>query len=613
MAEKIKVSLYKMDHEREMSDLINKLNKEKYLPVDLLEESKWDYSLWLYYHKERANPPYWKNFLDSSQIIDNTKNPNILTINKFEWWNESFIFTISISSNIYFVTWGQWHNIIKDFIQDDFGMDILSRLITDDEHILRAVREKYIVWGMIWSSKFFRKNYNFLENESFWKIYQELKANLDKKIIKQYFWFNEEDLNCIATSSFSLNKSTDFNQLFQLIDWCEDIMKIEPKIIFNSVIKITKSKNTDLINYLEKWLILRIQKADHYLCNENFEDYLLKSKKYRIDGTSYFDQLEFDRVESVNDILQRVVKDKEDPDKVFFDKILKLDLFSLDENDKILTRWKLFNHILWEYELTDDEFKRINIYRDRNSDKRIQWKNYFFIDWNWYQIKDKFIDDLNHSCGSFILNNFEEDFLGKKWVWIQKTKKKDDVSFKEWGFNEAFIWENNTIVLDRVLVDGIEICDILKYDKDNLYIVHVKKGFDQNMRDLSHQLAISASRIIQDKADDYKIIWELYDSLSNKKTSKVSYFIKASGQVDKYTREEFINLFKKNIVFVLAFMDPTNRNIITSIEEKDKQYKINAYGSNIAKFSLNNLVKSMKENDCEFKITQIFNQIQKWK
>jgi hypothetical protein len=29
-------------------------------------------------------------------------------------------------------------------------------------------------------------------------------------------------------------------------------MELEPKIVFNSVVKIIKNKNSDLINYLEK-------------------------------------------------------------------------------------------------------------------------------------------------------------------------------------------------------------------------------------------------------------------------------------------------------------------------------------------------------------------------
>ena len=607
MSEKIKTSVYKMDLQRKFDDLINLFKKEKYIDVPLLENKKEEYNLFLYYHKKVSNPPYWKKFLKSTNIIDESKTE---ILEEKRSINESFIFIISINNNIYFITWGQGHNIIKDFVQNDFWMDILSRLITDDEHILRAVREKYIIWGMIWSSKFFRKNYNFLENESFWKIYNELKANLDKKIIKEYFWFNEKDLNCIATSSFSLNKSTDFEQLFSLINWCEEIMKKEPTIIFNSVIKVIKSKNKDLINYLEKWLILKMEEENYYLCHENFEKYLSQAKKYTINWTQYFDNLEFDKIENFSDISERINNDWEDVNRVFFDKILKLYLFSFDEDNNILTEWKLFNHILWEYELTDKEFDKINVIRDRNAKKYIQGKNYFFIDWNWYQIKDKFVEDLDNNCGSFIKKNIKENFLDKKWIWNEVIKKwKKDKSFNEWKFNESFIGEENTIVLDKILVDQIEICDLLKYDDNKIYIIHVKKGFDQNMRDLTHQLAISASRIIQDKTNNYKMIWRLYDSLKEKNKSSVSYFKKASKQSEKYTKEEFIDLFKKEIIFVLAFMDPANKDILKNIEEKDNKYKINNFSSNIAKFSLNNLVKTMKENDCNFKITQIFNEI----
>jgi hypothetical protein len=615
MSEKIKISIYKKDEDVNIDDILSYLTKVKYSKIELLQDEKNDFKLNLYYNKRRPSIPNWKDFLKWSWLINEAKSKEILKYVSEKWWNESFVFIFSNSINTYFVTWWQWHNVISLFIQDDFWMDILSRLITEDEHILRAVKEKYLVWWILWSSKFFRKNYNFLENESFWKIYNELKANLDKDIIKKYFWFNAWDLNCIATNSFTLNKYLDFNELFYILNWCENIIKdLPPKIIFNSVEKIIKNRNSDLLTYLQNWLIEKIKQEDHYLCHDDFEKYLSEAKKYKIYWDTYLETLEFYELERISNILNKILGDWKYPD-IIFNKILNLSIVSYDENDEILTEWKLINHIIWEYELLDKEFEKINEYRTRRAEKKISWKSYFFIDWNWFIIKDKFLEDLDNKCWRFINNNYVNWILHKKWEVIEKTnwKWKKYKTFIENQFNSSFFWENNFIVLDKVIVNEIEICDILKYDSDNLYLIHVKKWFDQNIRDLTNQIFISSSRILHDKANGFSLIWDLYDEIISKKTSTDTYFKSVWNQIDesKFPKSEFIKLFNKNIIYVLAFMDEWNRDIkACCIEDTSSwisKFKISEYSSNIAKFSLNNLILSMKDNDSNFIITQIFN------
>lgn len=615
MSEKIKISIYKKDFDVNIDDVLKYLHKINYSKIELLQDEKNDYKLWLFYNKRRPCIPNWKDFLKSSRLIDESKSKEVLKYVSEKWWNESFVFIFVNKENAYFITWWQWHNAISGFIQDDFWMNILSRLITEDERILRAVKEKNLVWWILWSSKFFRKNYNFLENESFWKIYNELKANLDKEIIKKYFWFNVWDLNCIATNSFTLNKHLDFNELLLILNWCENIIKyLEPKIIFNSVEKIVKARNEDLLTYLENWLIEKIKQEDHYLCHDDFEKYLLEAKKYKIYWDAYLETLEFCELERVSNILDKILDTWENPD-IFFNKILNISIVSYNENNEILTEWKVINHIIWEYELSDIEFDKINEYRTRMVEKKIYWKNYFFIDWNWFVIKDKFLEDLDNKCWKFITKNYVFWVLNKKWELIEKISTKWDKykTFIENQFNSSFFWENNFIVLDKVTVNEIEICDILKHDDDNLYLIHVKKWFDQNMRDLTNQIFISSSRILHDKANGFSLIWDLYDKILSKKTSADAYFKSVWNQIDesKLPKSEFIKLFNKNIIHVLAFMDEWNKDIkACCIEDTSSwisKFKINEYSSNIAKFSLNNLIISMKENDANLIITQIFN------
>lgn len=61
----------------------------------------------------------------------------------------------------------------------------------------------------------------------------------------------------------------------------------------------------------------------------------------------------------------------------------------------------------------------------------------------------------------------------------------------------------NTLVFDTVTPENIEACDILKWDDEFVYVIHVKKGFDTSMRDLAAQVSITAKRIRNDRKTDY--------------------------------------------------------------------------------------------------------------
>lgn len=84
-----------------------------------------------------------------------------------------------------------------------------------------------------------------------------------------------------------------------------------------------------------------------------------------------------------------------------------------------------------------------------------------------------------------------------------------------------------------------------------------------------------------------------------KKSSSDDYFRRAGNQTDNFTKDEFLNLFiSRKLVFVLAVLDTgDDRNLKTNLSD---------FGSNIAKFSLQELVKGMKGIDVSLRFSQIF-------
>ena len=141
-----------------------------------------------------------------------------------------------------------------------------------------------------------------------------------------------------------------------------------------------------------------------------------------------------------------------------------------------------------------------------------------------------------------------------------------------------------------------EPCDILQWDKETLYLIHVKASFGNMMRDLCSQVLISASRISQ-AVSRKDFIEKIYNAMQSKIGAEDPYFEEVGRQSERLTKEEFIALFEKKLVFVLAILDTG--------EKERRLSNITEFNSNIAKFSLQELTRNMRGLDVELRIAQI--------
>jgi uncharacterized protein (TIGR04141 family) len=595
--EKLQIAIYKINEESNLfsetenmlSTLSDHVKDKGFSPQELKSNLNDNYQIELFYKKNPLKPK-WKLFLK-----DVAKNKQDI-LKENQSWSESFVILLlnSSSKNLYAVAGGLGYHAIQEFIDDDFGVDILSRLISKEDKILKSVKEKSVMGGILGTTKFFRKDYNLFENDGFGKIYQELKSGLNKDILKNKFGFSDEDLtkdsSCIAKTSFKINKSITFDQMFQIIDGCENIYNDETltPISINNVEKIIKKKDEQLVTDLEKELSNQFWKRfsgetgsyDFDICHKDFENYLTASKyiiRKNISKNNFFDDFEFCNLENIDELFNKIKKldDKPNNQEELFELIKSLKIFSYSEEDEKnpLTKGWIFHHIFGDVSLNNER--------------------YFLIDNGWYKIKDEFISDLNNSCKSFIENHYDENLSE---IWNYPAEKEND-------FNAKFISDNpendKVLVLDKITPENIEPCDILKWDDENIYFYHVKAGFGNTMRDLCSQVFISANKLKNDINSSKDYIGKIYDDLVSKKSSSDDYFKKAGSQTDNITKDEFLNLFtNKKLVFVLSVLDTgKDRNLKTNLSD---------FSSNIAKFSLQKLVKGMKGIDMNLRFSQIF-------
>lgn len=277
-------------------------------------------------------------------------------------------------------------------------------------------------------------------------------------------------------------------------------------ISINNVEKLVKKKNEKLVKDLEKELSSQLWKRfseetgsyDFDICHKDFENYLTASKyiiRKNISKNNFFDDFVFCNLENINELFNKIkdLDDKPSNQDELFELIQSLKIFSYSEEDQSnpLTEGWILHHIFGDVSWNDER--------------------YFLIDNGWYKIKDEFIINLNNSCKSFIENHYDENLSE---TWSYPTEKEND-------FNAKFISDNpkdnKVLVLDKITPENIELCDILKWDDENIYLYHVKAGFGNTMRDLCSQIFISANKLKNDINSSKDYIEKIYDQLANKK------------------------------------------------------------------------------------------------
>lgn len=250
--------------------------------------------------------------------------------------------------------------------------------------------------------------------------------------------------------------------------------------------------------------------------------------------------------------------------------------------------------------------KALKSTKERNLTGGIQGEVKFFRnDHNLYE-NDSFGKMYNELNASLTKQNLIDSF-GFKRTDLQgdiSSKIYDGPEMKLWAegteneYNNSYLQNNGCFVFDKFTPRNIEACDVLRVEDDTLYFYHVKKGFDNSMRDLCSQVMIAGKKVFEDVKSEYEYLQELYDDVKNN-NGKTSYYKNAKGQFGSVSKSEFIQLLRnKKVVFVLAVLDSAKneRDLVTNLED---------FESNIAKFALIELSKYMNGLGANFQILQL--------
>lgn len=552
---KIQADIYKLDSvglssdpEKNIVTIVNKhsTNKEnyKYTEIELNPEIRklHNFRVKLYINKKHSSIPDWREFLFSVITDSEKENEHILGLNRKL---PSMILFFYNENNIYVVTKGAGRHVIDNYIDSEFGISVLERLIDTNESDIRSANERGVIGSILSSSNYYKPNNSFNSTKSFGKFYKGVETFISKDKL-------EESLG-ISTSKTSLiiggKNNLQINNKVTITDLANRIEKV------NSLISKNKTSNINNFRKLNNRDLKKLKESLEFeLIKLHFKQFLNNEKP-----DLYHPNLDaFLNAEAV------ILKFEKEPFNFDLDQqlnlidifdLLKISFSNLDEFSQALK--DVSSSLILESE--GNQLYRTQLVNWLDGEVKVEDIKYFKFDGGWYKYENEFLIEIKFQI-SYLLSKLGKQINLPNWK-KSETEYQYNLSFKSSDF----------IICDKALYSKIEICDFFKYDDTDksLKLYHVKNNWGQSIRVVYNQIINGA-----------KFLSELRANNDNQELRK--YFEAVSKQNykdDSLSWLQFKKLFKKtkSITFVMAYATEST---------KDRDSQILSSTSNIGKLSV---------------------------
>lgn len=518
-----------------------------------------DYTFYTYCYNQPKDQNYWKLFLPDELVKDQ----------KFDLVEFSFVLFTVYKDNIYCILGGSGINVIKRYIDDYFGLELYQHFASPNDDISIAINTRGVTGNLSQRSNTYNNSQTIRDSLLYSEIPKKIKIVLRQELIKGIFKkYRIDSDNALMEigSYFSLRKKLNFEEL---------------KILISDIHKIMSDKS----NYVQLTLFSRIKEPtllkelDTDLQSKIIDDILLHNTPDRINNqhTEIIELVNSKRIEKFyecNNFRLHFHRKKVKNDQIISGRdnlYLKATKYIFDNLENIADRFEIQKKL---YELSiiglvdKKEITYDNFYSHIVAEIPYRNKKYFRIDNQWFYLDDKFLEQIKQEA----INNYKLYQLDKQ-ILLPWVSGDEDEYNKSHNGDQYYIF-------DKRIKENIELCDILFLDDNDLYLIHVKDGFNTHMRSLSSQINISSQR--------------LWNDINNINGS--SYFKETIKYYNKFnpTKKLKENELLKNIIdgdlkvhFVMAYRNK-------SFKDKSAIEKIELSGSNIAKFSLVQTIREIR-------------------
>ena len=560
------------------SDIINyvvRKHKEKVNQTDenyILYPTLIDEIEYFTYSYTEEKETYWKEFI-----------PEILSkLHDFSVKQISFVLFACLENNIYSIVGGGGSRVIIRYQVQRFGLDFFEYITDLNEEVL-SIEFRGISGKLSKRKDIFKDGLKLIDVLNFTNIPSKINLKLKQEIkdsVFNFIDFGERTTIIEIGSYFNIKHKISFDELHKIFKTINEISKSNLKKQLTSFVEV---KEKDVIKDVYKQELIfvlynymndlfspaRSNFPKHpeieFVHPSNIQDFY-ESELYVYKLKDINKKFEFnDKNTLLYEGLKLIYENYQSVDLIEFRRIVSgLWLYGLRKN-KTLTKGVFLDHIICELNINN--------------------RPVFQIDTKWFKVEDNFTNSINELCNRMIeINYLDRNILTEKWF----IDRGEDEGF----YNRKYHLKENYWVFDKSLGQNIELCDILYESENVLYFIHVKKGFDGKIRDLSNQIQVSASRFNNDvSSGSLAFINDVITSYNNRSENS-DRLIEKEFFIEKLTNKN------KRVEFVMAFKsDAKGTPIVKGNVESIK--------SNIAKYSLIQCVREMNVLSFPIKIVEI--------
>lgn len=522
--------------------------------------------------------PKWKETL--KDLVENSD------LNSIENTNYSFLFFIKINDSIFAITGGKGHLAISEHKNYFFGLDILSKIMEPNDNIIKGTADRALHGNRFSGNQQFNNFVNLRSEDSISSYFRQINTHLDKETISKEFGVKinngRDGVNFLARDSIKLGKSLTLNELDLFIMNIKRIVDKEgSKSLINKFTEINNQDNlySELNERLEYDLMNLIYNEEIYssITLLNSTQFDLECDFYILKKSSHVRKLlESESKINIDDVINVIREKYSNPE----------DLKNLKLIEDFLKPIRLYGILDGETEVDDRIFDLLDVHLKHND------SSYLFISGKWFLLDNKFIEDIDDLFSSQVTplhrGTDEINFLNS---WTNGS---------EGDYNFSHHKNEDVLVLDKILVENIEVCDLMTIKDNKTFYVHVKNGLAGDTRILCAQILIAMQAIqnVKTHSDTY-FLEKYYESISNKLFTDSEQLQKSAEKfMEKFpTEKEFISwIIKSPPTFIFAFR-PNNHDI----------YNPKTISSTPAKIAMLNMVREAKLYDIDLKIAIIEN------
>ena len=467
--------------------------------------------------KSRRNP-IWKKIvlemIDNGEITEDIKDKEII--------NEStsyILFTI-VDNKIFAMTGGRGAIYINKFIEKNYGLYLIPKIVKKESHIIKKVVENNITGNNLSTEKITKNATSVLMEDHIGSVFRQLNIQLPKDTITQFGIDdidNNRKITILSGDSIVIRKSITLNELKRILFMLSNLENKNDNFILNYFVPIRKRgiKLIDVKNLMIE-TIINGGIGRFELLSDNISQFYFSSYKYNLikDDNCIYSKSSPIELSEILDIIRS--DDGTIPKEKLKEILFNVKIETLDENGEI-------------------GFKGEKIYDLLRGCIEYDGHCLYLLNGNWYVFEEHFFEKLDEKFNELYREKEEKiKSVSRKYNLIKQAKSEDE-------YNDLFKNDNQIIKSHRSIIKNVELADLIFYDNEKLYLMCNKGNFTgENVRDLENQIETSSKMLESILKNDKNLIVQLYSKLEENERNKIN-------------PSDFINLFNKKKVYIAGF------------------------------------------------------------